>query len=133
MAILTEKSKWPLITQEANMKKGCLVRVSLGHGQFVKMYESDAIAQGKLPSKAKPQAANKMRLPQENKSVPEAPEVENAPIVDDFSTIPGIGKAAARALVGHGITTFEQLRQAGSLDYLLPKTLKAIEEWRSGK
>jgi hypothetical protein len=130
MAILTPKSEWLIITQEANMKKGRLVRVPLGHGQFVKMYEADAIAQGKLPGKAKPQADNKMRLPTENKSAPQEPEVESAPPADDFTTIQGIGPATARALVANGITTFEQLRQPGSLGYVTPKTMQAIEAWR---
>ena len=121
------------------MSKGKLVRVQLQKGQFVKMYEADAIAKGLLPPKAKPQAVNKMRTPPANKSVsaepeqaqPERaqPEAESAPVADDFTTIPGIGKATARALVANGITTFEQLKAAGKLEYLSPKARQAIEDW----
>jgi predicted flap endonuclease-1-like 5' DNA nuclease len=134
MPVVTEKNLWPRVTQETNMKKGPLVKVQIGKGQYVKMYEADAIAQGKLPSKAKPAPANKMRDPAatQNKSVPQEPEAESAPPepADDFTTIPGIGKGTARALVANGITTFEQLRLAGTLKYLTPKTRQAIEDWR---
>ena len=117
------------------MKKGPLVKIPIGRGQFVKMYESDAIAKGLLPSKAKPQADNKMRLPTatQNKSTPSEMEVESAPLADDFTTIQGVGPATARALVANGITTFEQLRQAGALTYVTARTMQAIEKWRSGK
>jgi predicted flap endonuclease-1-like 5' DNA nuclease len=98
------------------------------------MYEADAIAQGKLPGKAKEAPQNKMRDPaaKQNKSAPQEPEVESAPVeaADDFTTIPGIGKGTARALIANGITSFEQLRQAGTLKYLTPKTMQAIEAWR---
>ena len=114
------------------MRKGKLIRVKLRSGQFVKMYEADAIAQGYLAPKAKPQAQNKMRTPLQNKSAPEEIETESAPPADDFTTIPGVGPATARALVTHGITSFEQLRQAGTLGYISPKTMKAIEDWRNG-
>jgi predicted flap endonuclease-1-like 5' DNA nuclease len=133
MAILTDKNKWPLVTQEANMKKGPLVKIPIGRGQFVKMYEADAIAQGKLPAKAKSPAAmqNKMRLPVENKTAPQEPEAESAPSADDFTSIPGVGPATARALAANGITTFEQLRQTGTLGYVTPRTMQAIEAWRN--
>jgi len=135
MAIITDKKNWELVTQEKNMKKGPLVKIPIGRGQFVKMYESDAIAKGLLPSKAKPQAENKMRLPTatQNKSAPQEPEAVSAPTADDFTTIMGVGPATARALVANGITTFEQLRQAGALTYVTPRTMQAIEAWRSGK
>ena len=135
MSILTNKKQWQLVTQEANMKKGPLVKIQIGKGQFKKMYEADAIAQGLLPAKAKPQAENKMRLPTttQNKSAPQDPEVESSPSADDFTTIPGVGPATARALLANGIITFEQLRQAGVLSYVTPRTMQAIEAWRSGK
>jgi len=133
MAVITNKKNWELVTQEKNMKKGPLVKVQIGRGQFVKMYEADAIAKGLLPSKAKPPADNKMRLPTENKSTPQETEAESTPPADDFTTIPGVGPATARALVANGITTFEQLRQAGALGYVTPKTMQAIEAWRSGE
>jgi len=130
MAVITGKKNWELVTQEKNMKKGPLVKVQIGRGQYVKMYEADAIAKGLLPSKAKPPADNKMRLSTENKSAPPETEVESTPPADDFTTIAGVGPATARALVANGITTFEQLRQAGALGYVTPKTMQAIEAWR---
>jgi predicted flap endonuclease-1-like 5' DNA nuclease len=135
MAVITDKKNWELVTQEKNMKKGPLVKIPIGRGQFVKMYEADAIAKGLLPSKAKPQADNKMRLPtvMQNKSTPPEPEEGSEPPTDDFTTIPGVGPATARALVANGITTFEQLRQAGALAYITSRTMQAIEAWRSGK
>lgn len=143
MPVITDKYNWPLVTQEINMKKGPLVKVQIRKGQFVKMYESDAIAKGYLPSKAKPQADNKMRIPdaKQNKAAHQEAEAESTPLeaadefaqtADDFTTIPGIGKGTARALVAHGIRSFEQLRQAGALTYVTPKTMQAIEDWRSG-
>ena len=132
MAVITDKKNWESVTQEKNMKKGPLVKIKIGRGQFVKMYEADAIAKGLLTSKAKPQADNKMRLPTaaQNKSISQEPEVVSASPADDFTTIQGVGPATARALVANGITTFEQLRQAGALTYLTPRTMQAIEKWR---
>ena len=115
------------------MQKGKLVNIDLGKGRFVKMYEANAIAQGLL--KAKPQATNKMRVPGRNKTAPEGkPEAqpEEKPPADDFTTITGVGPATARALISHGITTFEQLKATDGLDYLTAKTLQAIEAWRNG-
>lgn len=115
------------------MNKGKLVNIDLGKGRFVKMYEADAIAQGLL--KAKPQAPNKMRVPGQNKAAPvEKTEAqpEEKPPADDFTTIAGVGPATARALVSHGITTFEQLKAESGLDYLTTKTMQAIEDWRNG-
>jgi len=133
MAVITGKKNWELVTQEKNIKKGPLVKVLIGRGQYVKMYEADAIAKGLLPSKAKPPADNKMRLPTENKSTPPETELENTPPADDFTTIAGVGPATARALMANGINSFEQLRQAGALGYVTPKTMQAIEAWRSGE
>ncbi len=136
MPVVNEKNLWPRVTQETNMNKGRLVKVQIGKGQFVKMYESDAIEQGKIPGKAKPPAAaqNKMLDPvaAQNKSAPQEPEAESAPPEpeDDFTTIPGIGKGTARALIANGITSFAQLRQAGELKYLTTKSMQAIESWR---
>ena len=127
MAIVDSKT-WPVDNQRVRAQKGQLIRVVKRNGQIVKMYEADAIAQGLI--KGKPQAENKMRTPSENKAEPEAP-AEEPPKPDDFSTIPGIGKATARALVAHGVTTFEQLHQAGKLSYLTSKAAEAIEAWRS--
>ena len=113
------------------MNKGKLINITLGKGRYVKMYEADAIAQGLL--KAKPQAPNKMRVPGQNKAAPEGkPEAqpEEKPPADDFTAITGIGPATARALVSHGITTFEQLKAASVLDYLTAKARAGIDAWR---
>ena len=53
-------------------KRGPLVKVKLGHGRFVKMYQADAEAQG---LEYEPEA--KMRTPLRNKMV-EGPEVDKA-------------------------------------------------------
>jgi len=112
------------------MKKGKLVRVEIAKGQFRKMYEADAIAAGLI--KARPPAQNKMQVPAENKSADPAPEPEERPQADDFTVIPGVGQATARALVAHGIATFDELRDAGKLDYLSEKANQAIQDWRDG-
>ncbi len=126
MPIINPKD-WQVDNQQTRSRKGKLVRVQLP-GRVVKMYEADAIEKGYI--KGQPQAPNKMRIPSENKAEPETP-AEETPKPDDFTTIPGIGPASARALVAHGITTFEQLRQAGELTYLTGKASGAIEAWRS--
>ncbi|MCJ7529806.1 MAG: helix-hairpin-helix domain-containing protein [Anaerolineales bacterium] len=131
--MIIDTKEWQLINQETRMNKGKLVNIDLGKGRFVKMYEADAIAQGLL--KAKPQAPNKMRVPGQNKAAPvEKTEAqpEEKPPADDFTTIAGVGPATARALVSHGITTFEQLKAESGLDYLTTKTMQAIEDWRNG-
>lgn len=113
------------------MNKGKLININLGKGRFVKMYETDAIAQGLL--KARPQAANKMQKPPANKDTVEASpikEPDEKPPADDFTTITGIGPATARALVSHGITTFEQLKAAEELPYLSAKARAGIDAWR---
>lgn len=115
------------------MKKGPLVKVQIRPGQFVKMYEADAIQAGHLPpknppaAKSQPPASNKMRLPEEDKTS------ETTAPAADFTTIPGIGPAAARVLAAHGITAFDQLLAAGELDYLPEKVNHAIAEWRAGE
>lgn len=120
------------------MKKGPLVRVELQPGRFVKMYEQDAIAQGLLEAKAKPPGENKMLPPAGNKMV-EAQGSKGAgeqddppdPPADDLTTIDGIGPATARALQARGITTFEDLRKAGDLNFISAQAQKAIDEWKN--
>jgi hypothetical protein len=116
---------------EVIMDRGPLVDVQIGNGQYVKMYEADAIAQGFLATKSK--NGKKMRRPKQNKSGVEnsTPEQPVGP-ADDFTTILGIGKGTARALAANGITTFEQLRQAGKLSFVTPATMQAVEAWRRG-
>jgi len=48
-------------------KRGPLIKVQIGPGRFVKMYERDAIARG-LVKKERPQVENKMMVPEEEKS-----------------------------------------------------------------
>ncbi|HBF40553.1 MAG TPA: hypothetical protein DDW19_01870 [Anaerolineaceae bacterium] len=50
-------------------KRGPLIKVQIGPGRFVKMYERDAIARG-LVKKERPQVENKMMVPEEEKSTP---------------------------------------------------------------
>lgn len=126
MAIVDPKN-WTVDNQRTRGQKGRLIRVVKKNGAVVKMYEADAIAQGLI--KGKPQAENKMRPMPDNKTAPEAPAVESIK-PDDFASISGIGPATAKALVVHGITTFEQLHQAGRLDYLSEKVNDKIEDWR---
>lgn len=131
--MIINSKEWPLINQEVRMNKGKLVNIQISPGRYVKMYESDAIAKGLL--KAKPQPANKMQKPPQNKAskvTPSEEKPEEKPPTDDFTTISGVGPATARALMAHGIISFDQLRSAGKLDYLSAKTMQAIEVWRNG-
>lgn len=142
-----DSSSWPIRTREDDMKKGPLIKVEIYPGRYVKMYQADAEAQGLLkPSeKAKPATGNKTLPPTGNKTLPptadktapagktaetDAPAHADPAPVDDFTTIQGIGLASARALVARDITTFEQLRQAGQLEFLSPSARQAIEKWR---
>lgn len=129
MAIVSKQS----FTQ-AQKKSGPLVKVEISPGRIVKMYKEDAIAEGYLPPeiKAMPPAENKMIPRSENKAA--APPVIEPPKTgpDDFTTILGVGRATSRALQARGVTTFEQLRQAGALDYVSESAMKAIEAWRNG-
>jgi predicted flap endonuclease-1-like 5' DNA nuclease len=129
MSVIEPIDKWPLVTQELNMKKGPLVKVEIGPGQYVKMYEADAIKQGHI--KSKPAEKNKMLTPERDKAKEEAkPQYEPPKTSDDFTEIAGVGPATARSLMAHGITTFQELIDAGDLDFVSPQTMKAIEEWR---
>ncbi len=117
------------------MSKGKLIRVQISPGRFVKMYEADAVAKGLIAApqeKAQPPARNKMRLPEQDKAPEPVEEPAQEQQADDFTTIPGVGPATARALAASGITTFAQLRDAGTLDYLTAAVNAAIEEWRHG-
>jgi predicted flap endonuclease-1-like 5' DNA nuclease len=90
------------------------------------MYESDAIAKGLLKKKVQPQAQNKMREAPENKSAASAPAGE------DFTKIPGVGRATASELHARGILTFDQLA-ASDLDFLQQgKVRQAIEAYFAG-
>lgn len=135
MAVVSKQS-----FTRATKKSGPLVKVEISPGHVVKMYKEDAIAEGYLPPeiKAMPPAENKMMPRSENKAAGERgsggageikQETKTGP--DDFTTIPGVGRATARALQARGVTTFEQLRQAGALDYVSESAMKAIEAWRN--
>lgn len=112
------------------MKKGPLVKVKHPDGHYSKMYQADAEAAGLAPGhKALPAGENKMLTPAGNKSLTRDAA---APAPEDFTTIEGLGPAAARSLVAQGITTFAQLRAARNLS-LPKKTLAAIETWRAAE
>jgi predicted flap endonuclease-1-like 5' DNA nuclease len=131
MAIVSKKS-FSIDDQKARQSKGPLIRVELRPGQFVKMYEADAIAAGhikpktELAQKSMPAQENKMRLPETEKQETAVP-----PSPDDFGEIEGVGPATARRLIAQGITTFDELRNA-DLSFLNDKQRGAIEEWRNG-
>ncbi len=120
------------------MSKGKLIRVELQPGRIVKMYEADAVAQGLIPApeakaqppatRQRPKPGDKQRLPQEDKD--KAPEPAQPEEQDDFTVIDGVGPATARALAASGITTFAQLRDAGTLDFLTAAANDAITAWR---
>jgi predicted flap endonuclease-1-like 5' DNA nuclease len=127
MTLISDKSNWKLDNQEARMGKGPLLTVRHPDGHYTKMYEADAIATGLVPGKkAQPQAENKMApAPVENKSQPPAEP-------DDFTTIEGVGPAAARSIIANGVTTFAQLKAAKDLSFLSKKARTGIEAWIGG-
>lgn len=136
------KQSFTTANAQTNREKGPLVRVELSAGRSVKMYRADVEAQG-LRDKVHPADKDKLRPAGGDKALPAAGDklapaqgdkaVTPAPAEpDDFATIRGVGKATARALVARGITTFGQLRAAGTLDYVTPAAMAAIEDWRNG-
>lgn len=129
MAIIGDRTTWRMSNQRTRKERGPLVRVTLPSGAMVKMHEADAIEKGYLPGgvKAAPLPGNKIAPLPANKSAP-APEVPP----EDFSTIPGVGRASARSLVSQGLTTFAGLKTA-DLDALnlAPSVKVAIEAWRA--
>jgi predicted flap endonuclease-1-like 5' DNA nuclease len=118
MAVLSSKS-FTDSTPASRANKGKLVKIEVSPGRLVKMYEADAIAAGHIKAKTKalPAAEDKMLLPAENKTA------------DDFSAIPGIGPAAARAIAAHGIATYDDLK-AADLSFLPKRAQEAIEAWK---
>ncbi len=143
MAILSSKS-FELSTPQTRARKGPLVRVEISPGRYVKMHETDAVARGYI--KARPPAGDKVLKPAGDKTVQgsgfrvqgseigvqgSGDESQNSEPKDDFTIIAGVGPATARALQARGIVTFEQLRQAGALDYVSAQAMQAIEQWRN--
>src|SRR5512144_1899782 len=125
MSTITHRATWSVDSQETRMAKGKLIRVRKPNGSIVKMYEEDARRQGLIPGakaapkpddKKAPAPGDKMAPMPGDKSAPQAAPPSAAP--DDFTTIPGVGPAAARLIVANGITTFAQLDAATSLDFL---------------
>lgn len=109
------------------MNKGPLVVVRHPDGHSTKMYESDAVELGLIQgAKSQPAPSNKMAQPAEDKVSAKPTEP------DDFSTIEGVGPAAARSIVANGITTFAQLKAARDVSFLSKKTRAAIEAWIDG-
>ena len=76
MPVINSES-WNTDSQEARMKKGKLVKVQKGPGQWVKMYEEDARRLGLLPAEAAKPPEAKMRKPSRNKAI--APAAADAP------------------------------------------------------
>lgn len=98
--------------------KGPLIRVELSPGRFVKMHRQHAIEAGFLDAPPKMRTVkteNKMITPVENKA-------------DDFTEIPGVGKASVELLNNQGVFTFKQLRSA-DLSGLYYRARQSIEEW----
>jgi predicted flap endonuclease-1-like 5' DNA nuclease len=96
--------------------RGPLVKVRIGPNRYAKMYQKDAIERGLVKS-IKP-VENKMILPAENKADWE-----------DFTDIPGIGKASNDLLHEHGVHSYEDLLRA-DISYLNGKSKAAVEAWR---
>jgi predicted flap endonuclease-1-like 5' DNA nuclease len=144
---LSSKS-FDVVNQKTRQQKGPLVRVELSPGRFVKMHREDAIAAGHIApqggEKMRPAAENKMLTAAEDKGVVPHPQPLYPPGTSsqgergaseeeaDFTSIPGVGPATARALKARRIETFEQLRAAGQLDFVSPQAMQAIEKWRAG-
>lgn len=128
MTVLRSSELFELSTPETRRAKGPLVTVQLQPGRFVKMHRQDAIAQGLLQpeEKAQPPTGDKMRPAAKDK----AAGIGAPTTPDDLTTIPGVGQATARLLQARGINTFDQLRQAATLDFLSAPARQAIEEWR---
>jgi predicted flap endonuclease-1-like 5' DNA nuclease len=149
MAVVSSRSF--TVSNEKRTAKGKLMKVQLPAGNWVKMYEADAVVQGLIDapvaateSKARPPQENKMMPPAGDKKVVEtavskepATEVQETAVSaaapgepDDFAkSINGVGLATARLLNAHGIITFEQLRSA-DVSFLAPLQQQAIEDWR---
>ena len=115
------------IVREAPQRRGKLVKVEMSPGRFVKMHEEDAREAGHIAKpKARQAPANKMMTPP-----PTANKLtESTQTADDFTTIPGIGKSAAKAITANGITTFAALRMA-DLMFLNQRARAAVEAWRA--
>lgn len=127
MTVIGDRLSWKVNSQRTRAGKGPLITVKHPDGHHTRMHEADAIEAGLIPGrKAAPVPGNKIAPMPENKTAP-APEVPP----EDFSTIPGVGRASARSLVSQGVTTFAGLRTV-DLDglTLAPSVKAAIEAWR---
>lgn len=152
MAVIRSRDSWVLIKKDDNLNKGPLIRVEIAPGQFVKMYQAEALERGLIPGeKKKTPQGNKIRKPEGDKirkpegdknSQPSGLNEENPDTIaesgyeegesgaDDFTVIRGVGLGADRALKANGIETFSQLMSAGEMDFLTPKVNKSIQNWR---
>lgn len=135
-----------------NKERGPLIKVQIGPHRYAKMYEADAIKQGLTPKRGK--------LPSDKGSTPPptlTPDPlsarissgqgrgENDPALseppqrvvlprdewEDFTEVPGIGKASCEALHANGIYTYEDLLIA-DVSFLTAKAQKAVEALREG-
>lgn len=139
MAVIKSRSNWEIQTEQKNKTKGPLIRVEIRKGQFVRMYEQDAVNRGLIQKKAPPgknkmitPGGNKQAAPPEEKKAPAPEKTETEALADDLTEIPGVGPATQRALRTHGIETFETLMIATDLSFLTPGVVDVIEKWREG-
>jgi predicted flap endonuclease-1-like 5' DNA nuclease len=131
MAVVSSKS-FGKDNAQTRGQKGPLIRVKIGEGQYRKMYEADAIAQGLIVGKAQPPAQDKQRQPAQDKQ--RQPPKEERP-ADDLSTIQGVGLATARMQAARAITTNDEQRAAsaaGKLNFLSSAAQTAIGKWANG-
>jgi len=143
MAVI-RKRDFEFENQNTRNKKGKLIRVDLGRGRAVKMYEKDAAKLlGKAPknklaaapkNKLAPAPKNKLAPAPKNKLAADVPpdDLDGLP-VDNLTEIDGIGPASAKKLNKNGILTFAQLKAAGSLPYLSETVNEKIERWRGAE
>lgn len=134
MSVLGDKSTWNVDNQEVRMSKGPLIRVQIKPGHWVKMYKRDAEERGYIPAEKSVQKPQDKMIEGPVYSKPEAPVANKAPetekLYDDFTVIPNIGPATVRALNAHGITTYDQLKVAGKIEYISIRAMDSIDEWR---
>ena len=132
MAVLDSKN-FTISTPATRATRGKLVKVEIAPGRLVKMSEQDAIDKGLIKKRQPPQ--NKMIAPPPDNNMIPVPvttgnKADDKPIADDFSSIPGIGAASARAIIANGITTLAQLRNS-ECKFLSVRAREAIEAWKN--
>lgn len=129
---LSSKS-FEVVNSQTRQQKGPVIRVEVSPGRFVKMHREDAVKGGYMAApppqeKSKPATEDKMKRAAEDKSL--STGREEVDVEADFTSIAGIGPATARVLKLNGITTFEALRNAGTLTFISAASRQAIEKWK---